>query len=156
MNQAIHSLDQSFTPIRHQLRTGWDTVAKSTKYKILKKAKEAVNTLLETIAPGQGKKIQDALYNQTEKKLDDSDLLRCMNSALEQAVTQRDIHQLISIYCVKGSDGKYLYSKTEIQKMFPMIKVHDINMGRERANNNQQGNFSLNLAFQYSHLSSVV
>ena len=115
-------------------------MAKSTKYKVVKKAKEAVNVLLEAIAPGQGKQLQDILFDRADSRLDDSDLVLCMNSALEQAATKRDIHQLISIYCVKDKEGKYLFTKSEIQKMFPSIKEHDINRGRERANNGLQGN----------------
>ena len=148
LNKAIQMLDMSFTPIR--LQSEFDSVSKSTQYRVIRKANNAVDAFLDALAPGQGEKLRHILINKNQSAVDESRLIQCMRSAIEQSVTKRDAQQLVSVYCGKDDDDKYLFTKEQLLEFFPTITINDIDKGRSRANSNLQGGYLI-----YGHLAMV-
>ena len=132
-------LDISFTPVRHQLQTDFSKVSERTQFKVIRKARNAVDAVLEAVAPGQGAKLRHTLLADNRPGIDESRLIQCMRAAIEQSTSKKDAQQLLSVYCGKDENGKYLLTKEQLLEYFPSITVNDIDKSSERANNNLQG-----------------
>ena len=117
-----------WSPIKYQLRTNLNDVLERTKKRIVKKSLQAVDNVLDNIAPGQSQFIMATLTEQNNK----NDVVDGIREAIQAANGSNNKIQLLSLMCGKSED-RYKYSITELTKIFPGVTKYQVEKARKHA-----------------------
>ena len=63
----------------------------------------------------------------------DGDILKCLQAAVIQSHSSNDRVKLVSVFCAKDNDNKYIYTIAELLKLFPDKSKHLIEKARMQA-----------------------
>ena len=63
----------------------------------------------------------------------DGDILKCLQAAVIQSHSSNDRVKLVSVFCAKDNDNKYVYTIAELLKLFPDKSKHLIKKARMQA-----------------------
>ena len=69
----------------------------------------------------------------------DGDILKCLQTALIQSHSSNDRVQLVSVFCAKDNDNKYIYTIAELLKLFRDKSKHLTEKARMHAAGGQAG-----------------
>ena len=69
----------------------------------------------------------------------DGDILKCLQIALIQSHSSNDRVQLVSVFCAKDNDNKYIYTIAELLKLFRDKSKHLTEKARMHAAGGQAG-----------------
>ena len=141
LNSTIEELSAGkVSPIRSTLNTDWDDVATRQQGYYIKKTKQVLSVVLETLAPGQERELWKATQAsadifidsegepplpQKRKKWDD-DTLKSLVYSYNQAESSQTQTQILSIFV---ND----YSKSDLQELIPGLSKYKIDLARKHA-----------------------
>ena len=121
-NKSMAEIASNYwSPIKYQLRTNLNDVSERTKKRIIRKSLQAVDTVLDNIAPGQSQFIMATLTEQNNK----NDVVDDIREAIQAANGSNNKIQLLSLMCGKSED-RYKYSITELMKIFPGVTKYQV------------------------------
>ena len=121
-NKSMAEIASNYwSPIKYQLRTKLNDVSERTKKRIIRKSLQAVDTVLDNIAPGQSQFIMATLTEQNNK----NDVVDDIREAIQAANGSNNKIQLLSLMCGKSED-RYKYSITELMKIFPGVTKYQV------------------------------
>ena len=117
-NESMKNLDEEY-----QLGSNLSNIDKRSKQRVVNKAMEAIDTILEKVAPGQSCELKEECFQQQNRKDEKSQLLGCLTQALKEALNQHAKIQLLSIVCRKDSADQHIYKQNELVEMFQGISL---------------------------------
>ena len=138
-NISMKELDRNWTSLKYQLRSQFDSYDPKTKQRIVRKAMQAIDNVLYTIAPGQIDELKRECFEQEDREKEEKDLLSCLSSAIMDAPGRNTKIQLLSVVCKKDPDGNYLYKQNELLEKFQGITLYDVKQARRHASNDKAG-----------------
>ena len=94
---------------------------------------KTIDTVLETIAPGQSSSLKEECFQLQNKKKEETQLLGCLTQALNEAPNQNVKIQVLSIVCGKDADDQCVYKQNELVDLFERITLNDIKKARQHA-----------------------
>ncbi|CAH1248588.1 Hypp8275 [Branchiostoma lanceolatum] len=143
LNTAIDRITEGgVSPIRSSLNTPWEEVTDRQKNYYLKKAREAVQTTMTVIAPGQEQDLWRGLvkappfYHEEQppmkKKMWDQQTVQTLVKAYQEAETWQTRQQILSLF----ADD---YTKDELQELIPGLTKWRIDQARAHATESGPG-----------------
>ena len=133
-NTTLSSLDVTWSPLKHQVRTSMDLLNPKTKNNVVNKATKAIDVVLEQIAPGQGETLKEEIF----KKYTELDIPRQIKDAVLSANGNVRI-QLLSLVAGAKEEGKYVYTINDLMTMFPGVSKYYVEMARAHAKDGKVG-----------------
>ena len=138
-NKSMGELDQNWTPLKCQLGSNFDSCDIKTKQRLVKKAMQAIDNVLYSIAPGQVEALKKECFEQNDHEKEQNELLSCLSNAISDAPGRNTKIQLLSVLYKKDETGNYMYNQNELIEKFQGITIYDIKQARKHASNNQAG-----------------
>lgn len=143
VNALLKTRDHS--PVRYTLRDPWDETSDRTKRQHLRKVRQGITSVLQTIAPGQESLLWKALKDSeaVEQQLEDVDItnplenqsVQALVSAYETADDKETKTQILSIFAD-------IYSLSELQLLIPEVNAYKFRKARLHLKQFGRGNLA--------------
>lgn len=136
LNTFLRRVDGNVSPLRSQLGSDVSEISSRTSRYYKRKAVQAVETMLDVIAPGNSKwlfqQVVDGYCSVAAENLPEKELLTTLIRLYEEASSRATRRQILSIFAKD-------YSKSELQAMIPGLSKWSIDEARRHAFENSPG-----------------
>ena len=121
-NKSMAEIASNYwSTIKYQLRTNLNDASERTKKRIIRKSLQAVDTVLDNIAPAQNQFLMATLTEQNNR----NDVVDDIREVRQAANGSNNKIQLLSL--IRGkSEERYKYSITELMKIFPGVTKYQV------------------------------